>query len=52
MKTRLLAAGAIAAVSLGVPSFGTFAQDKYPSRPVQVLVPVSSGTTADIVART
>ena len=51
MKTRLLAAGAIAAVSLGAPSFGTFAQEKYPSRPVQVLVPVSSGTTADIVAR-
>lgn len=46
MKLNMFAAACLAAFAVQA-----LAQDKYPSRPVQVMVPVTVGTTADIVAR-
>lgn len=45
MKRRMLAALALAV------SVAAAAQDKYPSRPIQMVVAQTQGTTADIIAR-
>lgn len=46
ISTRLLAALAGCAFAAC-----TFAQERYPARPITLIIPLSSGTTADIVAR-
>ena len=49
-RRSLLAAGAAAAASVALPRFAR-AQDKYPSRPVEFIVPWGAGGGADQVAR-
>ena len=49
-RRSLLAAGAAAAASVSLPRFAR-AQDKYPSRPVEFIVPWGAGGGADQVAR-
>jgi len=36
---------------LAAAAFGAFAQERYPVKPVQMVVPLSPGTTVDIIAR-
>jgi len=36
---------------LAAVAFGAFAQERYPAKPVQMVVPLSPGTTVDIIAR-
>lgn len=36
---------------LAAAAFGAFAQERYPAKPVQMVVPLSPGTTVDIIAR-
>ena len=44
-------AAAFGALTLVAGAFGASAQDKYPSRPIQVMVPTPPGGGTDIFAR-
>jgi tripartite-type tricarboxylate transporter receptor subunit TctC len=48
MKIRRIAAAALAALSLAAPAA---AQDKYPSRPLELIVPWGPGGGADVLGR-
>ena len=50
MKSRLLFTALVALGALARP-LAPSAQDAYPAKPVQVVIPLSAGTTADIVTR-
>lgn len=45
------AAGLMALAAVAVPWGASRAQEVYPSRPITIIVPISSGTTIDILAR-
>ncbi len=47
MMLRVLAAGGIFLFMAGI----AYSQDKFPSRPIQLVVPLAAGTTIDFVAR-
>jgi tripartite-type tricarboxylate transporter receptor subunit TctC len=48
---KLLGISALCALSLGLAITGGQAQDKYPSKPVRIIVPYAPGGATDIVAR-
>ncbi|MCC7348112.1 MAG: tripartite tricarboxylate transporter substrate binding protein [Variibacter sp.] len=50
-RAALLAMGAVALAWLAAAPSGTLAQDKYPSKPIRVIVPYGPGGGTDIVAR-
>lgn len=51
MPSRILVRLAAVAVTLGLLAGTAFAQDKWPSRPVTVIVPFAAGGNTDVMAR-
>jgi len=51
MPFRILARLAVAAATLGLLTSAATAQDKWPSRPVTVIVPFAAGGNTDVMAR-
>ena len=51
MPSRILARLAAVAVTLGLFAGNAMAQDKWPSRPVTVIVPFAAGGNTDVMAR-
>lgn len=51
MPSRILAMIAVAVMTLGVLAGAAAAQDKWPSRPVTVIVPFAAGGNTDVMAR-
>jgi tripartite-type tricarboxylate transporter receptor subunit TctC len=51
MPSRILVRLAAVAVTLGLLGSNAFAQDKWPSRPVTVIVPFAAGGNTDVMAR-
>ena len=51
MPSRILARLAAAAMTLGLLAGAAAAQDKWPSRPVTVIVPFAAGGNTDVMAR-
>jgi tripartite-type tricarboxylate transporter receptor subunit TctC len=51
MSSRILARLAAAAVTFGLLASNALAQDKWPSRPVTVIVPFAAGGNTDVMAR-
>jgi tripartite-type tricarboxylate transporter receptor subunit TctC len=51
MPSRILARLAAAAMTLGLLAGSAAAQDKWPSRPVTVIVPFAAGGNTDVMAR-
>jgi tripartite-type tricarboxylate transporter receptor subunit TctC len=51
MGSRILSGFAAAAVALGLSTGAASAQDKWPSRPVTVIVPFAAGGNTDVMAR-
>ena len=49
-RRALLSCAAMTAASLMAPNF-TWAQDKYPSRNIRIVVPFPAGATTDMLAR-
>jgi tripartite-type tricarboxylate transporter receptor subunit TctC len=49
MRGLVILAAAAAAIGLGAPQ--SFAQGSYPSKPVKLIVPVTTGGPSDLVAR-
>jgi tripartite-type tricarboxylate transporter receptor subunit TctC len=42
----------VAALAFAIPVHAQNGTDSYPSRPIKMIVPLSPGTTTDVVART
>jgi putative tricarboxylic transport membrane protein len=51
MPSRIVARLAVAAMTLGLLAGSAAAQDKWPSRPVTVIVPFAAGGNTDVMAR-
>ena len=51
MPSRILARLAAVAMTLGLLTDATMAQDKWPSRPITVIVPFAAGGNTDVMAR-
>src|SRR5262245_49242404 len=51
MRFRILAGLAAAAVTLGLVAGAVMAQDKWPTRPVTIIVPFAAGGNTDVMAR-
>jgi tripartite-type tricarboxylate transporter receptor subunit TctC len=51
MPSRIVARLAAAAITLGLMAGSAAAQDKWPSRPVTVIVPFAAGGNTDVMAR-
>jgi tripartite-type tricarboxylate transporter receptor subunit TctC len=51
MPSRIVARLAAAAVTLGLMAGSAAAQDKWPSRPVTIIVPFAAGGNTDVMAR-
>src|ERR687891_18805 len=51
MPSHILARLAAAVMTLGLLSVAAMAQDKWPSRPVTVVVPFAAGGNTDVMAR-
>lgn len=51
MLSRILARFAVVAVTLGLLTVAATAQDKWPSRPVTIIVPFAAGGNTDVMAR-
>src|SRR5262245_19150173 len=51
MRIRILARLAAAAVTLGLMTGAVMAQDKWPARPVTIIVPFAAGGNTDVMAR-
>src|SRR5262245_19578760 len=51
MRLRISARVAVAAAMLGVTAGGAMAQDKWPARPVTIIVPFAAGGNTDVMAR-
>ena len=50
-QARTILAGLLAAVSLGIASGASWAQDAFPSKPIRMIVPFPPGGFVDILAR-
>ena len=51
MTFRIFAKFAAAAMTLGLLSDAALAQEKWPTRPVTVIVPFAAGGNTDVMAR-
>jgi tripartite-type tricarboxylate transporter receptor subunit TctC len=51
MPSRILARLAAAAITIGLMAGSAAAQDKWPSRPVTIIVPFAAGGNTDVMAR-